>query len=119
MHVHRRWGTIFGVGENGTVGGGGGSSPGYIHPCFVAALGGMVQAPLFLRMHPFIAGLAWDPLNVYFASQSSDRQVNLYLDGNKKLLQQNGKPPAKKRDGRFELDAAIARDEVRVLRRFA
>jgi len=60
----------------------------------------------------YVQGLAWDPLNVYFASQSSDRRLHIYVDGTKKLLAAGARPGPRKRDAaRFELDAAVDRDQ--------
>eukprot|EP00668_Euglena_longa_P029557 GGOE01036910.1.p1 GENE.GGOE01036910.1~~GGOE01036910.1.p1 ORF type:complete len:497 (-),score=110.71 GGOE01036910.1:120-1610(-) len=59
----------------------------------------------------YVQGLAWDPLNVYFTSQSSDRHVNFYLDSTKKLQGPGARGLSKKRDGRFELDVSVDRDQ--------
>eukprot|EP00667_Euglena_gracilis_P008597 EG_transcript_8712 len=59
----------------------------------------------------YVQGLAWDPLNVYFASQSSDRHAHFYLDATKKLQGPGARTPAKRREGRFELDASVDRDQ--------
>lgn len=61
----------------------------------------------------FVQGLSWDPLNVYFASQSSDRTAIIYIDATKKNKGSN-----KKREFKFDLEATLFREEVENGRRY-
>eukprot|EP00906_Rhabdomonas_costata_P020557 RCo029942 len=58
----------------------------------------------------YVQGVAWDPLNVYAASQSSDRTVLAYVDVTKKVLTKDAKP-VRRRELKLELDGTLSRDE--------